>query len=154
MDLTGRLAESIRSLIALFPSIEEIYIENVHLQPLLLPAPRKGLKKVVVEFSRHAKCPDMGGVVSQQRKEQLREALLDLTHRTGDTFDELLESQITKYEFRDAIGSIPQWDGAVDIETQVKELEDMLKRRMEEELTTKSAHWRINGLFNLVERVP
>ncbi|WWC98982.1 hypothetical protein V866_005876 [Kwoniella sp. B9012] len=156
MDLTGRLAESIRSLIALFPSMEEIYIENVHLQPLLLPAPREGLKKVVVEFSRHAKCPDMGGVVFQQRKEQLREALVDLTHHTGaisDVLEEILESETTKYEFRDAIGTIPQWDGAMNTETQAKKLEDMLKRSTEEEHTTKSAHWRINGLFDLVERV-
>ncbi|OCF78240.1 hypothetical protein I204_00177 [Kwoniella mangroviensis CBS 8886] len=153
MDLTGRLAKSIRSLIALFPSIKEMYIENVHLQPLLLPAPRKGLKKIVVEFSRHAKCPDMGGVVFQKRKEQLREALLDLTRQKGDIFDELLESQITKYELRDAIGSIPQWEGAEDIEAQANELEDMLKRGMQEELMTKSAHRINNDLFNLVERV-
>ncbi|WVW79837.1 hypothetical protein I302_101807 [Kwoniella bestiolae CBS 10118] len=145
MDLSSDLARSIRYITTLFPSVEQLSMVNVHLQPILLPPPRNGLKKVIVTFSRHSKCPDMGGIVYCQRKQQVLDALLGLENEFEHVCDGVMGMGETTYEFRNTIGSIPQWEGGSDIEVQRKGMIDELYPR------TAAHHNQVTSMFNLVE---
>ncbi|WVF66952.1 hypothetical protein IAT40_001695 [Kwoniella sp. CBS 6097] len=138
-DIDADLASSplstyLRSLVNDLPILEDIQYENMHLQPIALRLPsydvtRNTTRRHAVVFSRHARTPDMGGVVAHLRKQQIVSSLALLIENVCKRMEErrfiwgepelssILEGKSDlvldprmRYEFVDAIGSIPQWD--------------------------------------------
>ncbi|WWC60034.1 uncharacterized protein I303_102597 [Kwoniella dejecticola CBS 10117] len=145
LDLDSSLSTSIKNLLERFAGVEEVIYQNVHLQPLTLPSLTSisMLKKVVVRFSTHSKCPDMGGTIYHLRKKQIFECLVDLANRLlhdlihqspqpprewacndgGSTLN-------THYQFRNSTSSIPQWTDNVDYPVKAKILQEKVRSEL------------------------
>ncbi|WVQ94662.1 hypothetical protein IAU59_001742 [Kwoniella sp. CBS 9459] len=131
----------LRSLIDELPHLENIRYENMHLQPIALRLPslhadadvdagRTSSQHHTVVFTRYARTPDMGGVIRHLREQQIISSLslvieaickrveenIFVWGRSGLNGDsDLGLNSSLRYEFVDAIRSIPQWD-ARDLE--------------------------------------
>nr|XP_031859254.1 uncharacterized protein CI109_005282 [Kwoniella shandongensis]KAA5526326.1 hypothetical protein CI109_005282 [Kwoniella shandongensis] len=113
------LAHFLVDLIDSFPTLDETTYENVHLQPIVLcPVWGKArVKKQTIVFSRHAKCPDMGGVVRGLRVNQIAAALRGVSMRESCQMGPSLDYRggtralQPEYVFVNPVSTIPTWDG-------------------------------------------
>ncbi|OCF34085.1 hypothetical protein I316_04032 [Kwoniella heveanensis BCC8398] len=158
------LSTYLRSLVNKLPLLEDVRYENVHLQPIALRLPSftsskqiSRRQRITAVFSRHARTPDMGGVIRHLRKQQIVSSLAVLVQTICKVVEERIfassepgssrsdldgdQSALglnpdTRYEFVDAIQSIPQWDttSLKEREKDQREMKNLIKQSLEKQL--------------------